>query len=357
MDLNDLMRRAQDSRDSLILIGFDEVRHWPMPLLDELLKHKIIHKSQPAQTLVCPGCEEACCSPVQTFPGLERAFIICDLRSDTSTVPVKLEQLQQWQLSLDAVYKLLNEQSGLAVSVLKSLPVIWQRVFLWDEQCLTIDSDYLLELSAKLHPVNQVPLRNSFVLSGEYWNITFNRKTVVVKNTKGIRYIEYLIRNKGKEVHVSDLFYAIDPPDINKIDQTLAGMSEAELEMTGLSIANLKGANMAMTPESKRILQNHLKALTEKIEDAREFENEDLQDRLEDEQEKIIQQLAKDFGLAGKPRESGSLTEQLRKNITNCINKDKKKLQESFPEFVSHLVSIQTGTFCSYAPNPDIEWK
>ena len=75
MDLNDLMRRAQDSRDSLILIGFDDVRRWPMPLLDELLKHKVIRKSQPAQTLVCPGCEEACCRPVQTFPGLERAFL------------------------------------------------------------------------------------------------------------------------------------------------------------------------------------------------------------------------------------------------------------------------------------------
>jgi hypothetical protein len=354
--LPELLLRLQSSSNGQLLLGFAEVRRWPDSLLDTMLKQKLIKKIRPAQSLVCPGCEEACCRPVQTFPGLERAFIVCDLRSDISRVPVKLEQLQQWQLSLGAVYKLLSEQSGLAISVLESLPIIWQRVFLYDKQRLAIDSDYLVELSAKLQPAIQ-PSGNRFVLAGDYWNITFNQKKVAVKNTKGIGYIEYLIRNKGKEVHVSELFYAIDPPDANQIDETLSGMSGAELETTCLSIANLKRNGTAMTPESKRILQNHLKGLTEKIEEAIERGDEDLQGHLEDEQENILQQLAKDFGLEGKPRKSDSLAEQLRKNITNCINKDKKRLQKTFPEFAEHLVFIKTGIFCSYEPNSGIEWQ
>ena len=357
MDLNILMRRAQDSRDGLILIGFDEVRHWPMPLFDELLKLKIIRKSQPAQTLVCPGCEEACCSPVQTFPGLERALIVCDLRSDTSTVPVKLEQLQQWQLSLGAVYMLLNEQSGLTISVLESLPIIWQRVFLWDKQCLRLDSDYLLELSAKFHPANQAPLCNSFVLTGEYWNITFNQKTVAVKNTKGIGYIEYLIRNKGKEVHVSDLFYAINPKDAAHSNESLSDMSEEQLAAEGFILSSLGDSFELLDEKAKATLKLRIEQLNDQIEEAEQFDDMEKQEKLEAEKDQIVARLSADMGLGGKSRLSNSPIEKTRKSVEKRISADIKKLQETFPEFAEHLQSIQTGTMCQYKPVPDLFWE
>lgn len=219
--LPELLRRLQSSPDGQLLLRFAEVQRWPDSLLNTLLKEKLIKKAQPAQSLVCPGCEEACCRPVQTFPGTERAFIICDLRSDISRVPVKLEQMQQWQISLGSIYKLLSDQADLAVALLQSLPIVWNRVFLFDAQGLKIDSNYLVELSAKLQP-NGHESGNCYILVGDFWSITFNQKKVMVKNSKGMRYIDYLIKIKGKEVHVSELFHAINPKDVTQINETLS---------------------------------------------------------------------------------------------------------------------------------------
>jgi len=356
MDFNELMQRAQRSRDGQLLIGFDQIRHWPTLILDELLKHKIILKAQPAQTLVCLGCEEACCNPVQTFPGSDRAFIVCDLRSDTSRVPIKLERLQQWQLSLGAVYGVLSAQSGLAISVLESLPIIWQRVFLLDEKRLKIDSDYLLELSAKLQPANQAPLCNSFVLLGDYWNITFNQKTVTVNNTKGIRYIEYLIRNKGKEVHVSELFYAINPKDTSLPNKLLSGMSEEQLAAEGFSLGVLDDSFELLDKDAIELLKLRIEQLDDQIEDTKEFGEFEKQEKLEAEKDQIIARRSADLGLGGKSRSSNSAVERVRKSVEKRIRTDIAKLQKTFPEFADHIQAIKTGTSCQYKPDQDVFW-
>ncbi len=358
MILAHLIEQAHTTQDGLILIGFDKITHWPKLQLETLLKHHIIERSKPAQSLVCSGCEEACCRPVHLFPGMDRAFIVCDLRSDTSQVQVKLEQLQQWQLSLRAIYQLLSEQTGLNSSLLRSLPISWQRVFLIDAPCLTIDTDYLHELSLKMHPVNLAPINNSFVLSGDYWKITFNQKTVMIKDTKGIQYINYLIRIKGKSIHVSELYYAINPKDTTQTDDTLSSMTEEQLNTEGFSLSNLDNRFELLDKAAITSLKRHIEQLNDQIEEATEFGEFEALEKLETEKDQIIARLSSDMGLAGKSRLSSSPIENIRKNIERRISEDTRKLQNSFPEFASHLkTALKTGTVCQYTTFPDVFWE
>jgi hypothetical protein len=229
-------------------------------------------------------------------------------------------------------------------------------VILSDKSGNTVDS-----FSSKRFDQNEnveiLPQGNRLILNGDYWTISFNQKTVIIKNSKGMRYIDYLIRNKGKEIHVVELFYAIEPPDINRIDHNLSSMSEDELEAMGLSKAITGEKTERMSPNSNNIIKNRLATIAEKIEEAIEFGDEESQIKLENEQEKILKQLTSDYGLSGKSRNPNSLVEQIRKNITKSIIREKNKLKQKYPEFALHLICLKTGTFCCYQPDINIEWK
>ena len=361
--LDELFKQlVQHSSDSIV-IAYDDVRKWSELDLHALVKSGLIKQANPATSLVCNGCEENCLMPVYIIPGSESAFIVCDRRDDTSKVNVQLDQLQQWQISQQSIvnflYQALNDVSISHDQIkekFKQLPL--NKILTFRDRELLVDVPLL---TSHIKPTvvyeKEIPAGNSLILKGDYWHISFNGKTKIIKNTLGIHYIEYLIRNKDKEVHVSKLFYAIKPPDENKVDKTYSEVPKENLEMEGLSVTYLNENNIGVDPDDKKYFLDRLKWLAIKIEEAVEDTDEEKQLRFENEQETILQQLNKDFGLKGKSRGTGSLAEQLRKNVTRCISRDRKNLSNTFPEFAAHLIFIKTGIFCSYNPNPDTEWQ
>jgi hypothetical protein len=197
--------------------------------------------------------------------------------------------------------------------------------------------------------------QNRFVLEGDYWSITFNRTTKRFKNTLGMRYIAYLIRNQGKEVYVLDLFYAINPPDQEAINKDLSTSSAEQLEEDGLSVSGLGDAGEAMTPEGLQHIKADLKRLQERIDEAQEFGDVEKQAKLEDERDRSLSYLNSALGKGGRPRKASSPVEQIRKNVTNCIRRDIDKIESVLPELAHHLRGIKTGTCCQYAPQPKVD--
>jgi hypothetical protein len=199
--------------------------------------------------------------------------------------------------------------------------------------------------------------QNRFALMGDYWSVTFNGKTKALKNTKGMRYIEHLLRNQGKEVYVLDLFYAINPPDQKTINKDLSTLSAEQLEEAGLSVSGLGDAGEAITPEGQKRIKAHLKELQDHIDDAIETGDEDKQVKLEEEQENILRHYKADLSLGGRPRKASSPIDQIRKNVTRCTRKDIRNIESKFPELGHHLhYCIKTGIFCRYAPHPEVKW-
>jgi len=217
-----------------------------------------------------------------------------------------------------------------------------------------------LIISCQLNSVAQPPteqILNSFSLEGDYWRISFNGETKIIKNTLGMRYIKYLIQNKGKEIHVSELFQHGNPPPACVTNTALSALGARQLEAEGVPIYELGGTGPLMDEKGKKALKSHIKKLDEQIGEAAEFGDIDKAEELKSEKEQIQKELAAYFSLGGKSRASNDPNEQIRKNVTKCINKQKSKLNKSFPKLADHLMFIRTGMLCCYKPKSNINWK
>ncbi len=114
--LVELLERVGAAQDSVVLVTEDEMSQWPTVAVTALKAHKLIRKTRPATSVVCPGCEEECVMPVNAIldPTSEPAlFVVCDKRSDINRVPIPINRLEQWQVSGTTIADLLTGLLGL----------------------------------------------------------------------------------------------------------------------------------------------------------------------------------------------------------------------------------------------------
>jgi len=74
----------------------------------------------------------------------------------------------------------------------------------------------------------------------------------------------------------------------------------------------------------------------------------------------IAAELGRAVGLGGRDRRTGSNAERARVNTTRAIRTTIKRIGERHPRLGSHLeVSVKTGIFCSYDPDPEssVSWE
>lgn len=199
---------------------------------------------------------------------------------------------------------------------------------------------------------------NRFILTGDHWSITYGGKTHTFNNSMGMRYIAWLLQHQGKEIHVRDLYYAINPPDSNVTSPILSSMNRDQFDELGLSLRELGDAGDLMTPEGKKRIWADLERLKEQIDEAEEFGNEDEKFKLESMREEILNILSIESGLGGTSRKASSDIERIRKAVSKRIKNEIKKVLQKNSTLGHHLsTQIQTGTLCRYAPQPPIKWK
>jgi hypothetical protein len=104
--LIELLGRVGASNGSAVLISTQELSQWPTAAVSALKSQNLLLKARPANSVVCPGCEEECSMPVETLTRANAPatfFVVCDKRSDTSRVAVAAAQLTQWRCDAQAV--------------------------------------------------------------------------------------------------------------------------------------------------------------------------------------------------------------------------------------------------------------
>ena len=94
----------------------EELNQWPAAAVAALKSQSLLLKARPAQSVVCPGCEQECSMPVHTVPRANApatSFVVCDKRSDINRVAVSLDSLTQWRCSAQAVCGFVAESAGI----------------------------------------------------------------------------------------------------------------------------------------------------------------------------------------------------------------------------------------------------
>jgi predicted ATPase len=167
-------------------------------------------------------------------------------------------------------------------------------------------------------------------VDGDGWRVTFDGRTVRVRDMKGIGDLAVLVTRPGVEIHA--------------------------LELMGGGVVE-GGAGPALDDRARREYQARIIELQREIDEAHDHHDNGRAERAEVELDALVAQLSEAFGLGGRARPTGSSAERARSAVTYRVRAAIKKVGELHPELGRHLTNaVRTGTWCAYRPERDITW-
>ena len=120
---------------------------------------------------------------------------------------------------------------------------------------------------------------------------------------------------------------------------------------------------MSEAAQATNVLDEHAKAeyatrlreLESELEEAESWNDHERASRLEEEIDFLARELGAAVGLGGRDRLAASDAERARVNVTRAIKATLERIAEHSPSLGRHLaVTVRTGTFCSYQPDPRV---
>jgi len=198
------------------------------------------------------------------------------------------------------------------------------------------------------------PEESVFIRQGDYWTIRYRGQTAILKATRGLDYLGYLLRHPVRDVHVSELLATpIDLP----APALLGSLREAGVDAVTTGLQN---AGPILDPRAKAEYKRRIDDLRKDTEEAERFNDFYRAAKDRSEMDAIAGQLAAAVGLGGRDRRCSSEAERARSAVTKRIKEAINRIAEVVPPLGRHLAArIKTGYFCSYNPHPDrpVAWK
>jgi len=183
----------------------------------------------------------------------------------------------------------------------------------------------------------------------DFWTLAAGGQALRMRDSKGLRFIHYLIENPERDFHVFELVTAVEgsvaaPPGLR--DDALAPGREGD---TG----------PMLDASALAAYKRRLREVRSDLAEAESFNDIGRVEKLRAERDFLALELATATGLGGRPRRSGSPSEQVRVRVTKVIGLAMRRIADANPVLGRVLArEIRTGTFCAYKPDPDrpIRW-
>lgn len=180
-----------------------------------------------------------------------------------------------------------------------------------------------------------------FRREGEYWTLIYAGSTTRVKGCRGIEYLETLLRQPDRELLALDLL-ALGRTD---------GSSDVRMPVE-MGCPAIDGRARDEYQERLRALQDQLDVTMSCGDAARAAE-------LREEMEFLAGELCATLGMRGA-RQAASASERARTSVTKAVRNAVRRIGVGNAALGRYLgVTIRTGTFCSYQPDPDraVAWS
>ena len=176
----------------------------------------------------------------------------------------------------------------------------------------------------------------AFHNEGEFWSVAYGDGVLRLKDSKGLRYIAWLVRHPGREFHAMHL-------------EGVGGTAAAPGRRAHLGDAEHLLDAPAQLASTVRDLQAELV-------EAQQHNDLGRIERLQDELAGLSQQLATAAGL-GAPG-AGAQAERARLNVTRAIGAALKRVRAVDAGLARYLANtIKTGNFCVYRPDNPTELR
>jgi hypothetical protein len=175
--------------------------------------------------------------------------------------------------------------------------------------------------------------------AGDWWEAAHGGTRARVRASKGLRYVAELLRSPGCERHVLDLVDRVE--GVGDVDRRALG-----------------DAGPMLDGPARTAYRHRIEALRSAIDDATLGGRLDEAERLQEEHDTLLAQLASAFGLGGRGRAAASAAERARLNVTRAIRTAVAGLDHALPGAGAALDRrIRTGTYCAYEPvDGDVRW-
>jgi hypothetical protein len=191
----------------------------------------------------------------------------------------------------------------------------------------------------------------TFRCDGDTRTISYGGATVLMRDLKGLRYVERLLANPGREVHALDLVA------VERGSLPTGGVAEH----TDTALVDGVGAGLPIIDDAARdAYRRRLAEVDEDIEQATLMNDLGRIELAQRDREYLIAELTSAVGLGGRARSVGGSAERARTSVTRSIRYALQRVGEHHAALAAHLEqSVQTGTYCVYTANPlaAIEWE
>jgi TolB-like protein len=174
------------------------------------------------------------------------------------------------------------------------------------------------------------PVGNIFRKEGALWMVCFEHEVAHVTEMRGLLDISQLLARPGEEMHC--------------------------LALSGQPADTGRGVEV-LDEQAKRAYRHRLREIEAELAEAESDNDSGRAGRMEEERERLLDEMRKATGLAGRDRKMGDSAERSRTAVTWRIRHAIKKLKAAHPALARHLGhSIKTGVFCSYTPEKETRW-
>ena len=195
----------------------------------------------------------------------------------------------------------------------------------------------------------------TFRCEGDVRTIAFAGVTTQLRELKGFRYLERMLRTPGRELHVLDLVAQEGGATEEAPDGARADVAAEELRVGGA------GSDLGplLDAQAKAAYERRLEEIDDDIAEATRLGDTGRVELARADREFLVRELARAFGLAGRHRPVGSSSERARTSVTRAIRYAMARIAEHHPPLAEHLDhTVATGTYCGYAPDPraPIRW-
>lgn len=186
-----------------------------------------------------------------------------------------------------------------------------------------------------------------FRCEGDMRRLSYGGITMFVKDLKGMRYLERLLAEPGREFHALDLVAV----ERGAIPVTAGSKRPADEGQPGLQVFDAP---------ARAAYRRRLAEVDEDIAEAEAHHDLERARLARADRQFLVDELARGVGLGGRARELGAGAERARVSATRALRYAIERITEHHPTLAAHLRhSIRTGTYFAYELDPAavVEWK
>lgn len=177
---------------------------------------------------------------------------------------------------------------------------------------------------------------NEWRREGDFWTLSYDGRTVRMKDSKGLQDLARLLAEPGREIHVLDLYGAPGTADMGRVRGDVGEVIDAR---------------------ARTAYRDRLRDLEAELTEAEAAQDRGRAERIRAERDFLAAELAAAMGLGGRARRAGDPHERARKAVGTRIRLAVDRLAEPHPSLARHLRnSVRTGIFCSYEPEHPTQW-